>query len=117
MGNIFILISIAFNVAGQTVLKTGVNKLGELALNFASVFKAFTSPVVLGGLFLYLIGSVFWILALSHKDLSYAYPMLSLGYLAIIFVSWAFLGEQITMIKIFGVLFISFGIILVFKSA
>ena len=76
MGNIFILISIAFNVAGQSVLKTGVNKLGALALNFASVFKAFTSPVVLGGLFLYLIGSVFWILALSHKDLSYAYPML-----------------------------------------
>jgi len=117
MGNIFILVSIAFNVAGQTVLKTGVNKLGALALNFMSIFKAFTSPVVLGGLFLYLIGSVFWILALSHKDLSYAYPMLSLGYLAIIFVSWAFLGEQVTLVRVFGVLFISFGIVLVFKSA
>ena len=117
MGDIFILISVAFNVAGQSVLKTGVNKLGALALNFGSIFKAFTSPVVLGGLFLYLVGSVFWILALSHKDLSYAYPMLSIGYLAIIFVSWAFLGEQVTFIRIMGVLLISFGIVLVFKSA
>lgn len=117
MGNIFILISIAFNVAGQTALKTGVNKLGALAFNFGSIFKAFTSPIVLGGLFLYLIGSVFWILALSHKDLSYAYPMLSLGYIAIILVSWGFLGEQLTLVRILGVMFISFGIILVFKSA
>lgn len=117
MGNIFILVSIAFNVAGQTVLKSGVNKLGALMFNFTSIFKAFSSPLVLGGLFLYLLGSVFWILALSHKDLSYAYPMLSIGYLVIILVSWGILGEQITYVRMLGVLLISFGIILVFKSA
>lgn len=117
MGNIFILISIAFNVGGQTVLKAGVNKLGALSFNFAHILKAFTSPIVLGGLFLYLVSSVFWILALSHKDLSYAYPMLSMGYLAIILVSWFVLGENITVIRLVGVVLISFGIFLVFKSA
>lgn len=117
MGNIFILVSIAFNIFGQTAIKTGVNKLGALALSLPSVIKAFTSPVVLGGLFLYLVSSVFWILALSHKDLSYAYPMLSIGYLAIVLVSWAFLGENVTILRLLGVVLISLGIFFVFKSA
>lgn len=117
MGNIFILISVAFNVAGQSVLKVGVNKLGSLSFAVAPIVKAFTSPIVLGGLFLYLVSSVFWILALSHKDLSFAYPMLSLGYLAIIFISWAVLGEQITFLRLAGVVLISLGIYLVFKSS
>jgi len=117
MGNIFILISIAFNVAGQSVLKAGVNKLGALTFSFSNIFKAFTDVFVIGGLFLYLVSSVFWILALSHKDLSYAYPMLSLGYLIVLFVSWKFLGESITPVRLLGVMFISIGLALVFRSA
>lgn len=116
MGNVFILISIAFNVAGQSVLKFGVNKLGALSFSFSQIVRAFLSPMVLGGLFFYFVSSVFWILALSHKDLSYAYPMLSMGYLAVIFISWAFLGEEITMLRVLGVILISFGIFLIFKS-
>ncbi|MBD3360985.1 EamA family transporter [Candidatus Peregrinibacteria bacterium] len=117
MGNIFILISVALNVLGQTALKGGVNKLGALSLTLNSIFKAFTTPLVLSGLFLYAVSSIFWILALSHKDLSYAYPMLSLGYIAVVLMSWAILGEQVTIIRFLGVILISFGIFLVFKSA
>lgn len=117
MGNIYILISIALNVAGQSVLKYGVNKLGALSLDFTSVLKAFSSFFIWSGLALYFVSSVFWIIALSHKDLSYAYPMLSIGYLAVVLVSWFLLGENITIMRLFGVIFISFGIFLVFKSA
>lgn len=109
MGNIFILISIALNVAGQTILKTGVNKLGTLSMSGESFMKALSTPEVWGGLLFYGISSAFWILALSHKDLSYAYPMLSMGYILIILISWFLLGEQITPIRILGVMFISFG--------
>lgn len=117
MGNFFILISIGINVIGQSVLKAGVNKLGSLSLNFPSLLKAFTNPLVLFGLGLYVVSSVFWILGLSNKDLSYAYPMLSLGYLAIVLVSWFFLGEQITLLRLLGVAFIAVGVSLIFKSA
>ena len=117
MGNIFILISIALNVTGQTILKAGVNKLGTLSMNGESFIKAFSSLEVWGGLIFYGLSSLFWILALSHKDLSYAYPMLSMGYILVIFISWFLLGEQITPIRIFGVLLISFGVYLVFRSA
>lgn len=117
MGNIFIFISIAINIAGQSVLKAGVNKLGELSFGFGPIIKAFSSFWVLGGLALYVVSSVFWILGLSHKDLSYAYPMLSVGYLVIVLISWKFLDESISPTRLAGVLLVSLGIILVFKSS
>ena len=117
MGNLFILISVAFNVAGQTVLKNAVNKLGALDLGVSSLIKAFSSIEVWAGLMIYVVSSIFWILALSHKDLSYAYPMLSVGYLLIILVSWFVLGEQISAPRLLGVVLISFGVFLVFKTA
>jgi len=117
MGNLYLLLSVAFNVVGQYKLKAGVNKLGALSFNFTDLFKAFTAPMVLGGLVFYFISSVFWIIALSQKDLSFAYPMLSIGYIAIIFISWQFLGESINLFKIAGVFLICSGIILIFKSS
>lgn len=117
MPNIYILVSILLNLLGQFSIKSGVNKLGGLSLTFPDIAKSLLSPLVLGGLVAYGIGSIFWILALSHKDLSYAYPMLSVGYIIILILSWAFLGEQITLVRILGVILISFGVFLVFKSA
>ena len=90
---------------------------GIVKKNLGSIEKAFLSPLVWTGLFAYFVGSVFWILALSQKDLSYAYPMLSLGYLLVILISWTLLNEEISLIRLAGVLFISFGLFLVFKSA
>ena len=117
MGNLLILVSIVFNVAGQSVLKSGVNKFGALSFEFSPLMKVIFSPLVLTGLFFYAVSSVFWIMALSRNDLSYAYPMLSMGYIAIIFISWFFLHEQITPARIAGVVLITFGIFLVFKSS
>ena len=117
MPNLYIVLSIAFNLIGQFAIKSGVNKLGSLGLSFGDIFKALLSPYVFCGLFAYVIGSIFWILALSHKDLSYAYPMLSIGYILILIVSWAVLGEQISSVRIAGVVLISLGVFLIFKSA
>lgn len=117
MGNLFILISVSLGIVGQTVMKFGVNKLGQLSFNFDSLIKAFTSFFIWTGLGFYVFGSVFWILALSRSDLSYAYPMLGFGYLVVVLVSWLFLGESVTILRILGVCFISMGLFLVFKSA
>lgn len=117
MGNFYIITSIVINVLGQYLLKSGVNKLGHLSFGFDSLLKAFLTPLVLSGLFAYFISSIFWILALSQKDLSYAYPMLSLGYILVVAISWIGLNEQISAIRILGVIFISAGLFFVYKSA
>lgn len=118
MTHLFLFAAIACNVAGQYVLKAGVNSIGgTLSLNFVSLFKAFTSLPVLAGFLIYGVGSVFWILTLSRTELSYAYPLLSLGYIAVIVISWFVLGETISATRAAGAFLYLLAIFLIFSSA
>lgn len=76
----------------------------------ASIITLFLKPFVLIGLTCYVISTVSWLAILSKVDLSYAYPLISLGYLIILFVGSVFFKEQITVWRIIGVLLISCGI-------
>jgi len=116
----FILVSILLGAAGQIFLKKGMSFLGPLNLelsNFLStLILILKQPFVLSGIFLYAISTIFWLLALSRVELSYAYPMISIGYVLILIFSWFFLGERFTMMRVFGVLLICAGVFLVLKS-
>jgi len=106
-------------VAGQFCMKFGINKVGSFSSMPITQFlvKAFTTPIILLGIALYAVSAVVWIIILSKVDLSFAYPMLSIGYVLVLIISWAFLGESINLIKILGVVFICLGIIFIFKSS
>jgi len=116
---IFIIASILLNIFGQFSIKYGVNQFGNINLNkniFNVLIKLIFQPYVILGLLIYAIGSVFWILALSKNDLSFAYPLLSIGYILILVISYFFLKEEITFTKILGVILISAGICFIFLS-
>lgn len=115
---ILILANVFLSVGGQLLLKTGMNKIGSFqSANMTGFFsQTFFSPFVWGGLVMYGLGMVTWLILLSKVDLSFAYPMLSLGYILILFVSFIFLGEQITPLRIFGVVLIVLGVFAVFRS-
>ena len=112
-----ICINILLAVAGQTLIKIGVEKIGSFStmpiLHFIS--KSFLSPFVLGGLFLYLLSAVIWFMVLSKTELSVAYPTLSLGYILVLLIGCFFLGEQFTIAKLAGILLICSGIFIIFK--
>ena len=115
----FIIIAVALSVAGQLLLKKGISILGDL--DFSSGFiltylKIFTSPLVIMGVFSYVISVFFWIYALSKVNLSFAAPFLALTYVFIVIGSWLFLGENVTFIRWFGVFVICLGVVLVAKS-
>jgi len=57
-----------------------------------------------------------WIKVLSKVELSYAYPMVSLGYVLIMIFSYFFFKENITPIRIVGVVLIMIGVVLVARS-
>lgn len=115
---LLILLDIVMVVAGQFCMKFGINKVGAFNSMPTSQFlvKAFTTPIILLGIALYAISAVVWIAILSKVELSFAYPLLSIGYVLILLVSWAFLGEQMNFFKVLGIIFIVFGIIFIFKS-
>ncbi len=119
-GIIYIIVCIIINVAGQSSIKYGTRAAGELSLDFnqlgtffAAVFK---QPFILLGFVLYGIGAFFWIGALSRTELSFAYPMLSIGYVFILLISWKFFGETINIYRILGVILITAGMVFLTKS-
>ncbi|MDF2636375.1 MAG: protein of unknown function transrane [Pelosinus sp.] len=72
-------------------------------------------PIVLG-LFLYGISTILWIMALKKVELSYAYPMVSLGYILVFIASYFIFHEPINWLRMGGMLFIIAGITLVARS-
>jgi len=118
---LLILVSISIAVVGQVLLKIGIdrigingfNSLGSLAGFFSGIVK---SPLVLGGLFLYLISAAIWMLVLSAVDLSFAYPFLGLTYVLILVVSKFILKEDVNPLRWIGSLIVIAGVIVVSKG-
>ncbi len=112
--------TVALNVAGQFLMKRGMSQVGaisnDLAALPASFARAFTAPPVLLGVLAYGLSSIFWLILLSRVDLSYAYPALSLGYVAVVLVSWLLLGEGVSLVRWVGVLVICLGVWLVSRT-
>jgi multidrug transporter EmrE-like cation transporter len=60
---------------------------------------------------------VAWLAALTKAPVSTAYPMLSLGYVAVAWASVLWLGETLSAGKIVGIALICIGVVLVSRSS
>jgi multidrug transporter EmrE-like cation transporter len=108
---IFIGFSTIFGICGQLSLKRGMGVMGE-ASGGGLLRRVATSPWVVGGLLVYGTGVIFWLLALSHLDISYAYPFASLSYVGIIIGSVFLFKERITLLRLLGVAVIISGVLI-----
>lgn len=111
-----ILISVSLAVIAQLSLKRGVNSLGALSVSdFASpkLFTIFTNAFVVGGLLLYVVASGLWIIVLSQEELSFAYPLIALGYVLTAILSKFLFNENLTLFRILGIAFIALGAYLI----
>jgi multidrug transporter EmrE-like cation transporter len=117
---IYILVSVLLSAVGQILLKKGMNDLGPMTINMrqllGTLWRMGTNPYVFIGLFVYVIGVVFWLAALSMVDLSYAYPFASLSYIVMLVAAWLLFGEQISLLRLIGTLVVCLGVILIAKS-
>jgi drug/metabolite transporter (DMT)-like permease len=108
-------------VTGELLLKTGMNKHGELNITFSTfvptAIKLFTSPWVVGGFVFVFSGALFWLAVLSRWPLSLAYPLLSISYIIGIIASVVLLGEKVNMVQVGGVFVIIFGVFLISRSS
>jgi drug/metabolite transporter (DMT)-like permease len=121
----FILVGVAIisGAIAQISLKRGVENLKDKyeinqllnPINFAKAL--FTSPFLLIGLVLYIIGFVVWIAALTKLDVSFMYPMLALAYVLVAVLAAVFLKEEITLLRWTGIALVTIGAILLLKTA
>jgi len=115
-----LLIAVLLSVSGELFLKHGMNRVGLLSLQLAEFFpglwRTFTTPAILAGFALVFAGSIFWLALLSRVELSWAYPMLSLGYVIGVIAAWLFLGEQFNLLRLAGVLVVVSGVFIIARS-
>lgn len=115
-----LLAAVSMSVTGELLLKHGMNQVGVLSLHpdniMSGLWRSFTSPFVLLGFASVFGGSIFWLSIISRVQLSYAYPMLSLGYVLVVIASWIFLNEQFHPMRLVGVLVICIGVVIVSRT-
>lgn len=115
-----ILLDVALNVAGQLSLKFGMSKMGNFSLSLpalTSVFaRAATNPYILLGLCCYGLGFMVWLIVLAKAEVSYAYPMISLGYVFTAVLAWQLFGEHVTITRMAGILVTCLGVFIIARS-
>ena len=113
-----VLIAVCFSVTGELLLKRGMNKVGELAIATlgTALPKMLHTWELFAGFGSIAIGAVFWLAAISRADLSWAYPLLAIGYILVLAFSALFLREHVSLIRWIGVGFIVIGVYLITRS-
>lgn len=115
-----ILLDVMLNVAGQLSLKFGMSKMGNFAITageLGSVFlRAAFNPYVLMGLLCYGTGFLVWLIVLAKAEVSYAYPMISLGYVFTAVLAWQLFGENVTLVRMAGIFITCLGVFIIARS-
>jgi multidrug transporter EmrE-like cation transporter len=124
---LLILFSVALGVGGQLSLKHGVGIAsgGDSSrivhsLDLKSILTflqaAAANKFVILGFFFYLISAASWLVILSRVELSFAYPMISIGYIVIVVLSRYIFNEPVTAMRVAGTLLICGGVFLLLRS-
>lgn len=115
-----LLCGIFLNAGAQLLIKAGMNHIGQFSFSFANIlpitWQALTNFYIQGGLFCYVLSVVLWMMVLSRVEVSFAYPMLSIGYIVNAIAAFYLFGEDLSLTRILGISVIIFGVILIAKT-
>jgi Uncharacterised protein family UPF0546. len=114
------ILSIVLSVTAQFSLKAGMSGEGIKAIlaqpkSFMTIVFILLDKYVVGGFLLYGLGAVVWLGVLSKWEVSKAYPLVGFGFVFSVVVGYL-LGEQVTILRVIGVMMICVGVLLVGRS-
>ncbi len=122
VGLVYVCATVVAVVAGQTLLKAGMARVGPIDLARVSrpvrlVSDASRIWQLWAGVASYVLSAALWILALSTVPLSVAYPFLGFTYVGVAAIAVMKLGEWLTPAQWFGLSLVVIGVLLVTLSA
>jgi drug/metabolite transporter (DMT)-like permease len=113
---LFVAGTVVFTVYGQLVVKWQTGRAGAFPSDSGErlryLVRFFTSPWVLSSGLAAGLAAACWVVALSHLELSRAYPFISASFVLVLVLSAIIFGEALTVAKIAGALLIIAGLIL-----
>ncbi|MEQ8400377.1 MAG: EamA family transporter [Roseitalea porphyridii] len=117
---VFILFTVLTNAAAQVMLKQGMLSLGPLTFTadtmISRIFQIVFNPWVFLGLSTFVISMASHLYVLSKVELSFAYPFLSLAYVAVAVFAFFVFKEDLNSWRIAGIAFICVGTVLIAQS-
>lgn len=113
-----ILTAVLMGAAGQVIMKKGMLIYGEVSAGavWRQLVPILRVPFVSLGLLCYALSAVLWIAVVSKVDLSLAYPMVSVAYVAVFVASWFLFGEKISGVRVAGLVLIVAGVLVISRS-
>ncbi len=118
---ILALVCVALGVVGQLCMKHGMAAVGAVEFGTGAPLtilgRVARSISVWSGLAAYGLSAMLWLVVLSRLPLSQAYPIIALGYVAIVLISRVAFNEPLSLAKLGGVLLIVAGVWLVHRPA
>ncbi len=119
-GILIIFLCCFLTVCGQVCLKIGLYKNTGFWLPHQSFFKNITnwitSPIILFGVFTYLIATVMFMYLLDRYELTYFYPWTALTYIFAFLAGIIIFNEPTSMQRILGTIIIVIGVIVISRS-
>ncbi len=118
-----ILFSVSLSAVAQLMLKVGVEradvtgKVAETVPVFSKLLSMLVSPFVLLGLATYALGTIVWLFVLAKSPLSVAYPFVGAGFILTALLGAMVLNENLSALRICGIIMIAIGCALVARSA
>jgi drug/metabolite transporter (DMT)-like permease len=117
---VFILFTVMTNAAAQLMLKQGMMSLAPISFEgtnpLLKLLQIVFSPWVFLGLSTFVISMASHLYVLSKVELSFAYPFLSLAYVAVAIFAYFIFREDLNVWRIAGIAFICVGTVLIAQS-
>jgi len=114
------MLGVLLNAGAQLLLKEGMRRVGYFEFVWANALpigmQVAANPFVLAGLFAYVVSVGVWLLVLSRVEVSFAYPLLSVGYIVNAVAGYYLFQENLSLTRITGILIICAGVYLVTRS-
>ena len=117
---LMIWLSVVLSAVAQLLLKQGLNNVrsrnGANSSAAALIFAVATQAWVWLWGVCFVFATALWLLGLQKLDLSYAYPLLSVGYILVNLLSAIFFHERVDRMRWLAVAVISVGVVLIAGS-
>ena len=113
-------VCILLGLGGQTLLKLAIVRSGGMSIleiGVGGLLRKFMEvPYIALGFALYGVSAILWLQVLSKLDISVAFPLVSVTYVATLFIGRFLFDEPVNLSRIFGVLLICSGVFFVIRS-
>lgn len=117
---LMIWFSVVLSAVAQIFLKHGLNRVQSNTTRRGGVAGTLFGIASQGFIWLwgmsFVVATGLWLLGLQRLDLSYAYPLISFGYVLVSMLSLLFFRERVDRNRWFAIAVISLGVLLIAGS-